>query len=44
MGGEDLFTVGKVLGNRDPRSTKRYNHLTAERLAEAVGKIGRRRA
>ena len=42
--GEDLFTVGQVLGHRDPRSTKRYSHLRTETLAAAVGKIGKRRA
>lgn len=40
--GVDLFVVGKVLGHRDSRSTERYSHLTAGKLAEAVGKIGRR--
>lgn len=40
--GVDLYTVGAVLGHRDPRSTKRYAHLTAERLADAVGKIGQK--
>jgi len=40
--GEDLYTVGTVLGHRDPRSTKRYSHLTARKLADAVGKIGRK--
>jgi integrase len=39
--GIDLYTVGKVLGHRDPRSTARYSHLTAGRLSEAVGTIGR---
>lgn len=40
--GVDLYTVGAVLGHRDPRSTKRYAHLTARTLAEAVGKIGQK--
>jgi integrase len=39
--GIDLYTVGKVLGHRDPRSTARYSHLTAGRLKDAVGSIGR---
>lgn len=43
-GGADLFTVGQVLGHRDTRSTKRYSHLTAERLAGAVRLIGKKRA
>ena len=42
--GVDLYTVGKVLGHRDARSTQRYAHLTSETLAAAVGKIGKRRA
>lgn len=42
-GGVDLYTVGKVLGHRDARSTARYSHLTAETLAEAVGAIGRKK-
>jgi integrase len=39
--GVPLFDVGQILGHRDPRSTKRYSHLTAKRLQEAVNKIGR---
>jgi integrase len=41
--GVDLFTVGKVLGHRDARSTARYSHLSADTLAAAVGKIGTKR-
>jgi integrase len=41
--GVDLYTVGKVLGHRDARSTARYSHLTHGTLAEAVGKIGVKR-
>lgn len=41
--GVDLYTVGAILGHRDPRSTKRYGHLTHETLAEAVATIGRKR-
>lgn len=40
--GVDLYTVGRVLGHRDPRSTQRYAHLTHDTLAEAVGRIGRK--
>ncbi len=40
--GVDLFTVGKVLGHRDTRSTARYSHHTAGTLAAAIGTIGRR--
>ncbi|WP_349745273.1 tyrosine-type recombinase/integrase [Roseateles cavernae] len=38
----DLFTVGAVLGHKDPRSTKRYAHLTHGTLAAAMGKIGQK--
>lgn len=40
--GVDLYTVGAVLGHRDARSTKRYAHLTARTLADAVGRIGQK--
>lgn len=36
----DLYTVGAVLGHKSAVSTKRYAHLAAHRLQEAVGKIG----
>ena len=42
--GVDLYTVGRVLGHRDPRSTARYSHLRHETLVDAVGKIGRKKA
>lgn len=38
----DLFTVGAVLGHKDPRSTKRYAHLRHDTLAGAIGKIGQK--
>jgi integrase len=38
--GVDLYTVGKVLGHKDLRSTKRYSHLSVETLAAAIRKIG----
>jgi integrase len=41
--GVDLYTVGRVLGHRDPRSTQRYAHLTHDTLAQAVGRIGGRK-
>ena len=40
--GVDLYTVGAVLGHRDPRSTQRYAHLRQQTLADAIGKIGRK--
>lgn len=42
--GVPLYTVGAVLGHRDSRSTQRYAHLSTTTLAQAVGKIGQRRA
>lgn len=39
--GVDLYTVGAVLGHKDPRSTKRYAHLATTTLADAVQKIGK---
>ena len=40
--GVDLFTVGRVLGHVDPRSTARYSHLSTDTLAAAVGRIGKK--
>lgn len=40
--GVDLFTVGRVLGHKDQRSTARYAHHYTETLAAAVGKIGQK--
>jgi site-specific recombinase XerD len=42
--GIDLGTVGAVLGHKTAQTTKRYAHHALERLAEAVGSIGRKRA
>jgi integrase len=36
----DLYTVGAVLGHKSAVSTKRYAHLAAHRLKDAVGRIG----
>jgi integrase len=38
--GVDLYTVGAVLGHKDPRSTARYAHLSTDRQAEAIAKVG----
>jgi integrase len=38
--GVDLYTIGRVLGHKDPRSTARYAHLDTKTLAAAVGKLG----
>src|SRR5678815_3787175 len=38
----DLYTVGQVLGHKDPRSRQRYAHLAAATLAMAVSKIGQK--
>lgn len=40
--GVDLYTVGRVLGHKDSRSTARYSHLAVETLADAVGRIGQK--
>jgi integrase len=40
--GVDLFTVGRVLGHSDPRSTARYSHLALETLELAVARIGQK--
>lgn len=40
--GVDLYTVGAVLGHRSAASTKRYSHLSTQRLEEAILKMGRR--
>lgn len=40
----DLYAVGAVLGHKDPRSTKRYAHLRAKKLASAVNQIGKKAA
>lgn len=42
--GEDLATVGAVLGHKSAASTKRYSHWATARLAQAVGKIGKKAA
>lgn len=38
--GADLYTVGQVLGHKDPRSTQRYAHLKQETMKAAISKIG----
>lgn len=40
--GIDLYTVGRVLGHKDSRSTGRYSHLAIDSLTAAVAKIGRK--
>ncbi|MFT3777922.1 MAG: site-specific integrase [Ottowia sp.] len=40
--GVDLFTLGRVLGHKDQRSTQRYAHHYIDTLAAAVGKIGQK--
>jgi integrase len=40
--GIDLYTVGRVLGHKDARSTARYSHLAVDTLAAAVGRIGQK--
>lgn len=38
--GEDLYTVGKLLGHRNTATTARYAHLADERLRKAAAKSG----
>lgn len=40
--GVPIYTVGKVLGHRDQRSSQRYSHLTTDTLSDAIGRIGKR--
>lgn len=40
--GVDLYTVGRVLGHLDPRSTQRYAHLAVGTLVAAVDRIGQK--
>jgi integrase len=40
--GVDLYTVGRVLGHKDSRSTQRYAHLAVDTLSAAIGKIGQK--
>lgn len=40
--GVDLYTVGRILGHKDSRSTARYSHLAVDTLAAAVARIGKR--
>ncbi|SOD25187.1 Site-specific recombinase XerD [Variovorax sp. YR752] len=42
--GVDLYTVGRVLGHKDSRSTQRYAHLAVDTLTAAVGMIGKKAA
>lgn len=37
--GVDLFTVGRVLGHKDPKSTARYSHLETETLGRALSTL-----
>lgn len=39
MSGTDTHTVGQVLGQKDPRTAARYQHLSPEFLGEAVGRL-----
>lgn len=42
--GQDLYTVGAVLGHKSAVSTARYAHLQQDRLRAAVAKIGARKS
>jgi integrase len=39
-GGASLLEIGAVLGHRTASSTKRYSHLTKERVAQASARLG----
>ena len=39
MSGTDLFTVGRILGHRDPSSTARYTHLNIPHLTQAIERM-----
>jgi hypothetical protein len=38
----NLHTVGKVLGHRDPKSTRRYAHLSGAHTAAAMARLSER--
>ena len=42
MEGIDLHTVGTVLGHRDPKSTRRYAHLSPAHTAAAMARLSER--
>ena len=42
MAGIDLHTIGTVLGHRDPKSTRRYAHLSRPHTAAAVARLAER--
>jgi integrase len=44
MEGIDLHTVGTVLGHRDPKSTRRYAHLSRAHTAAAMDRLSERLA
>ena len=39
MSGESLYTVGKLLGHSDSKTTEKYAHLAPDYLASAVNKL-----
>src|SRR5262245_62256681 len=39
MSGADIHTVAQLLGHKDLRMAARYQHLSPDFLAEAVGKL-----
>lgn len=40
----DLYTVGAILGHKDPRSTQRYAHIEQAKMLAAISKIGKKKA
>jgi hypothetical protein len=39
MQGADIHTVAQLLGHKDLRMAARYQHLSAEFLADAIGRL-----
>jgi len=39
MAGADIHTVAQLLGHKDLRMAARYQHLSPQFLADAVGKL-----
>jgi hypothetical protein len=39
MEGVDLYAVGQILGHKTPRITQRYENLSPDYMAGAVGKL-----
>ncbi|MCY4596733.1 MAG: tyrosine-type recombinase/integrase, partial [Bryobacterales bacterium] len=40
MSGENILTVGRLLGHNDPGTTLKYTHLAHDAVAEAAETVG----